>query len=342
MSAFFERLKAAGFQAIDELFANAQEETLHLEFKELSKTSGEFTKQDRTFVAKALCGLANAEGGVLLLGIKTRKDNGLDVAVDAVPISNLDGFRNVLTSALPQMINPEHSGIEVLPLLMENGSAGVVAIHVPRSEIRPHMSMKDHLFYRRGSDRTSMMEHREIRDMMLAPQQGHLELVPTYVEAGGQPHHFDIQINLTLRNVGRVPVTAPYVKAWGSTVALANSPATERRHSDGSKGYYCDPATILFPEDEISLAATISGLELLIEEFRGERVDAARPIAFSGDIDRFRIRRWTGKDNPPVGDIRGFQIAYGAQNAPRQTSVFAPGKWEIFYGVFPSLMPKGE
>ncbi len=342
MSALFENLKTGEWAAVQKLEFIPQEETLHLEFKSLQDSTGEFIGHDQKRIAKALCGLANAEGGVLLVGIRTRKVDGLDVAAGVAPIANLARFTNLLTSALPDLLNPEHTGLEVLPLFAPDGITGVVAVHVPRSEIRPHMSVKEHIYYRRGSDRTRAMEHREIRDLMLAPQQGQLELVPTYGEAGGVPRHFDIQIYLTLRNVGRVPVTAPYVKAWGSTIGLANAPVSERRHSDGSKGYYCERATILFPDDELSLACVVTGIELLVEEFRGERLDGAGKIA-AGDPDRFRIRRWTGRDDSPPGDnIPSFELAYGAQNAPRQKLVFAPTKWDIFYGVFPSLRPPAD
>ena len=57
-----------------ELLAVSAEETLHLEFKTLSDSTGEkLTKEDRRVLARAVCGMANAEGGHIVLGVETRR-----------------------------------------------------------------------------------------------------------------------------------------------------------------------------------------------------------------------------------------------------------------------------
>jgi predicted HTH transcriptional regulator len=91
--------------AIHQLIAEAQSESLHLEFKTLSDPSGaRITKDDRRMIAKALCGFSNADGGVLILGIETKKVDGLDVATNLAPIENASRFASLLTAALPNCV----------------------------------------------------------------------------------------------------------------------------------------------------------------------------------------------------------------------------------------------
>jgi hypothetical protein len=95
--------------------------------------------------------------------------------------------------------------------------AGYVAIFVPPSERRPHMSVAEHRFFRRGADGTRKMKQGEIRDLVLAPRQGRLELRTLFESSGSIGDIFLVKVFLALENVGRVPVSAPFVIVRGTS-----------------------------------------------------------------------------------------------------------------------------
>jgi hypothetical protein len=89
------------------------------------------------------------------------------------PIPNCSRLRGRVTSAIPELLSPQHSGITVDAINDDKDpSAGYLIIYVPRSDFRPHMSMSEHRYFRRGSDGTRKLEHSEIRDLMLATREG--------------------------------------------------------------------------------------------------------------------------------------------------------------------------
>jgi predicted HTH transcriptional regulator len=163
MSGGHDNVQAA-LQIADELIAANAEETLHLEFKTLSDSSGErLTKEDRRVLARAICGMANAEGGKIIIGIETKRVDNVDVAVAAKPIGNVERMRNLLVAAIPEMISPQHAGI-----MVTRSGRGFLVVDVPQSEVRPHYSNVHHQYFRRGSDGTRILEHAEIRELMFA------------------------------------------------------------------------------------------------------------------------------------------------------------------------------
>jgi hypothetical protein len=171
------QIAADGEPAIAEILTEHREETLHLEFKTLSSETA-FTRDDRKMLAAAICGFANAEGGLLIVGVETKKTDGVDTAFAKRPVKNLNRFRRVVTAALPEMLSPQHNGVS----LIQGGAAS--------GDLR-----------------------------------------------------YQLHIVLTLRNVGRVPVVAPYVrlKKHGWSVTTSNSQhVTTRTFGGWHPRYLCD------------------------------------------------------------------------------------------------------
>jgi hypothetical protein len=102
-----------GESAIDDMIAERREESLHLEFKTLSSDAN-LTRDDRKMLAKAICGFANAEGGLLIVGVETKKSDGVDVAFAKRSIADLNRFRRLIEAALPEMLSPQHTAIKLL------------------------------------------------------------------------------------------------------------------------------------------------------------------------------------------------------------------------------------
>jgi Putative DNA-binding domain len=181
-----------------------------LEFKTLSDCSGDrLTKDDRRVIARAVCGMANAEGGTIVIGVETKRVDNVDVAVGAKPIHNANKFRNLVKSPIPEMLSPQHSKIEVHSII-EDGF-GFLKIEVPASDSRPYYSNVHHQYFRRGSDGTRVLEHGEVRELMLAIREASLEIdwgVCPDMSVGDL--RFSLFITLALRNTSRVPVIAPH------------------------------------------------------------------------------------------------------------------------------------
>jgi predicted HTH transcriptional regulator len=111
---------AGGEPAITEMVTEGREETLHLEFKTLS-SGATLNRDDRKMIAKAICGFANAEGGLLILGIETKKIDGVDTAFKKQPIKNLDRIRRRIAAALPELLSPQHNGLTLTAVANPRG-----------------------------------------------------------------------------------------------------------------------------------------------------------------------------------------------------------------------------
>jgi hypothetical protein len=254
----------ASFSSVVDLISAAAEETLHLEFKTLFDSSGErITKDDRRILAKAICGMSNAEGGTIIIGVETKRVDNVDVAVAPKLIKNCEKMRNLLVASIPEMLSPQHPKIEVTPAA-EVGGAGFLLIEVPSSDSRPHYSNVHHQYFRRGSDGTRMLEHAEIRELMLAVKEGSLEIdwiIRSSTSTGDL--RFSLSVVLNLRNTGRIPVIAPYVRisqggGWQQTT-LPN--LHSRISAAGIAGIYAGRDVLVHVDDDVGLAELSTGLD---------------------------------------------------------------------------------
>jgi Putative DNA-binding domain len=329
-----------GMPAINAFIDERQEETLHLEFKTLSPAStSTLAKDDRKLLAKAICGLANAEGGTIIVGIGTSKDDGLDVASIKRPVQNLVRLRNRTAAALSELISPQHPqvSVELIPDDIDP-SAGYLIIDVPPSDRRPHMSLKEHRYFRRGSDGTRLLEHGEIRDLMLATREGSLD-IECNIRSGTSTGdlRFAIFLVLTLRNISRVPVKAPYIRMKNAGwTASGITGLTPRRLADGSFGIYSSRDILVHVDDEIGLAERETGLDF--RRTGQEHLPDAISIIRKNDLwESFRMLPWAempaigilSKDKPIT--VAGF---FGAENAAAKTFSFDIDKrtlFEMFY-----------
>jgi Schlafen, AlbA_2 len=318
-------LVSKGVAAIQELIDESEEETLHLEFKTLSSASASnLAKDDKTLLARAICGLANAEGGTLVIGIGTTKVDGLDVASARQPLANCARLRNRVAAALPELLSPQHPEITVD--VIKDDKDPSTGYDVPSSDRRPHMSMREHRYYRRGSDGTRRLEHGEIRDLMLAAREGTIDIVWNILpgpSAGGL--RFAISLTLNLRNTGKVPVRTPYIKmnsgGWGN--AGTTHRLSTRLFADGSFGIYAPRDVIVHLDDEIALAGIDTGLD-----FRGTGSNtlqrAISTVVDGGQWHAFRMYPFHEMGSHYSQGDRPVKVAgfYGAENAAPKPFAF--------------------
>lgn len=333
MQSLFEHLIAAGEHGLEALRADGTEETLHLEFKTLSDHSGtRLTKDDRRLIAKALCGLSNAEGGTLILGITTEKRDNVDVASKLKPFENCKSLRSRLVAALPDLLSPQNSKIRIESITRTDKISGYVLINVSPSDQRPHMSIPEHRYFRRGSDGTRIMEHGEIRDLMFAPKSGEMELRIAAVPGGSQgDFNFQISLEARLANVGRVPISAPYVQS-NKRIEVAGLPGVIKpRKGAGGFGLYTGRDFLLHTDDVVPFGEFTMGLCIVHVAGNHPKTILERALRF-GEFEGIIIYHPWGMQMPnsrPQRQKPDFRFRYGAENVAMQESVYNPDYSEI-------------
>jgi len=213
MRALFERITSEGEAAIRELCDEQKQETLTLEFK--TKQSPErigLANADKKNLGKALSGFSNSAGGLLIWGVKAQLDTEtrIDCAQSLSPISSIGSFEHEISRLVPEYIIPQNDAvqIQVVPSI-ENQDSGYLLVLIEPSELRPHMSMEDHRYYRRAGDQFRQMEHYEIQDMFnrIAPVK--LEIFYDSVRINTTAPHALISFGIS--NNTRLTAKFPYV-----------------------------------------------------------------------------------------------------------------------------------
>ena len=325
-----------GESAINEMVAERREETLHLEFKTLSNNSG-LNRDDRKMIAKATCGFANAEGGILIVGVGTTKIDGVDAAFKFHPVPNLTRIRGLVTAAIPELLSPQHNAVSVHSITASSGSdEGYILVEVGPSDNRPHMSISEQRYFRRGSDGTRVLLHGEVRELMFATREGALEMKcgvrPGIVTSTGDLR-FDIRLVLNIRNIGRIPVTAPYVQieqpGWTMPGGLHNF--NQRWAGSKRYGVYGTRDTIVHLEDEIGLAEFPTGLDF--RRTGQHHLPSAVQMIQKGDMSHaFRMVSWNQMASEILPQDYPVMVSgsFGAENAPAEKFSLNIGKMDLF------------
>ena len=144
----------------------AREEDLHLEFKSKADSrNGDLGEGERKAFSKALSGFANADGGVLIFGVKTRKATDTPDCASALhPIENVGQFRVRLLDSIIQATQPAVDGVRI-EVIASTDTSGYVKCLVPASDKPPHRAMlASREYWRRTTSGHLKMEHYELED----------------------------------------------------------------------------------------------------------------------------------------------------------------------------------
>jgi Schlafen, AlbA_2 len=142
-------------------------ETNHLEFKgKADRRHPGLAENDKKNFSKALSAFSNADGGLLVWGVSTRRRDGRDYAAGVKSIQNVEDFAERLRTSLLDTIIPQNPGIRIGVIKNRQGN-GYVKCLIPASEHRPHRAMlAEREYWIRMDGRTLRLEHYQIRDMM--------------------------------------------------------------------------------------------------------------------------------------------------------------------------------
>jgi hypothetical protein len=239
---FFDVLATAA--DIRRLVTTRREEDLHLEFKQKSdRSTGDLGDDDRKNFSKAVSGFANAEGGVLIFGVRTRSTRERpDRASQLKPITDVGRFRVALLDSLLNTTQPPVDGVRI-EVIQSRGRTGYVKCLIPDSEKPPHRAVfADRHYYRSTSTGFRVMEHYELEDMFGRRLRPLLRLGVNFTQAGFPPRE---GLSFYLLNVGRgvakhagfhCSVTDPQELNFDGIVGLQN--VTAENAGRASLSYY--------------------------------------------------------------------------------------------------------
>jgi hypothetical protein len=341
-------LVEGGAAAVRALPAEQREENLHLEFKTLQDQSGTtLLPADKKLIVKAVCALANAEGGTVVVGVKTRKANEVDVAHDVKTIEDVQALANRVQAALADHLSPQHPGVTSHPLLDDGGPSGFLVIDVPPSDLRPHMSTaKDEgRYYRRNMTGVAVMTHGEVRDLMLAPRSAVLKPTIRLASTGRNTAFFPFQVRIGIRNEGRAAAIAPYLEAdtrlLSPETLLAKVKFVVDDKPNGRRRFVSTPETIIYAGDEVDLFAFHTGVFLRAGQWR-DAADLVDTVLESPHAQSFQFTA-NHPDRTEMDDSArpSFEIGVGAMNAEHSTLAYRPERRHLLETMRPYIVRYG-
>lgn len=141
------------------LVADQAAENQQLEFKRYTFKDGKVPDKEKTDLLKEITALANAEGGIIIIGIDEEGKGVASKLLDAgCSISDFDSIQLAIQQAMLAKVRPRLYGISMKPIEVENDKIAIV-ISVPKSFSRPHAvndGNKDNFFIRHSNGVTHM------------------------------------------------------------------------------------------------------------------------------------------------------------------------------------------
>src|ERR1017187_9602732 len=207
----------------DELFHRLQDvaelnglvgktEDLHLDCKIWPQKDEEAQRM----LAKVLCGFANADGGVIIIGFEARSGPNKydpDVIQRAVPVEDAISVKSRVEGLVGDLVEPRLQGVVIAAVSERPGTkTGFVLVAVPPSDGLPCRSRKHRDFYQRITAGTYPMEYFQIADMF---GKRHRPILSLYLEEGrfrldGQVYERELTIGV--ENRGRAVARYPSVR----------------------------------------------------------------------------------------------------------------------------------
>ncbi len=147
-------------------------------------------------LSKSLSGFANADGGVVIIGVDAPQNQSPSLK----PIIPYVSLEQEVNSYISRATSFPIQGIEIKSFSISSGG-GVVLVFVPKSDLAPHCSMKDKKYYQRIGDSFLPMEHYQIADMF--GKRHHPMIFPNGFLAGDVNTGGKIVLTLGIKNAGR-------------------------------------------------------------------------------------------------------------------------------------------
>jgi hypothetical protein len=228
LGAYFNSLTAKG---VVEMKGREQENHM-LEFKEVS-TEDFSEKEDRNNLGAALSGFANAGGGVIVWGVKAKRESdGTDRVIATPGIAKPQLLLSRLTELTGHACSPLVLGVQHR-VLAGRGNPPFVATLVPASDSGPHMCMlgsgsTTYRYFFRSGGSFMPMQHFQIADMFGRRARPELH-VEHYENTSGDSFAFAVRIT----NRGRGAAQAPFLQLNVNAPFMRNVYGVDGNRNDG-------------------------------------------------------------------------------------------------------------
>ncbi len=144
------------------LIDNAVEESTELEYKCMFAEDKQIRRCD---IAKDVSAMANANGGIIIYGIKEKETTkGHSVPEKITPIQSKKMSKDQLSQIISSTISPRIRDIEITHIPY-NEESGLFVVNIPKSSTA-HQNLTNHLYHIRRNATIEVMEDYEIRDVM--------------------------------------------------------------------------------------------------------------------------------------------------------------------------------
>jgi hypothetical protein len=210
-----EYFKSISLEDIDRFIIEKQEENLNLEFKTVNHSN--YNDQNKEFdkknIAEVFSGFANSNGGIVIWGIKAKKNtSGQDIATETTPINELTKFLNTLNKLEGQAVVPIITGIEHVKIEIENTDTGFIKSFIPASSSAPHMALyAGKHYYKRSGDSFYQCEHYDIVDMFSRKKSPILKLQTQIRQRRDKPRETVYEVLISIINEGKSMAKFPYL-----------------------------------------------------------------------------------------------------------------------------------
>lgn len=179
-----------------------QPETNYIEFKEKEDTRvPDLSITDKRHFSKALSAFSNADGGLFIWGVRTKRKDGRDIASSLRPITRVEEMAERLRDSLLDSLMPQNPQVRIEAIRNRLGNGGVKCL-IPASRNPPHRAMRDREYWTRLDGRSAKLEHYHIRDLMLRHAYPDLQL-----SIVSRPYDDDtndtVRLDFRILNVGR-------------------------------------------------------------------------------------------------------------------------------------------
>lgn len=262
-----QNLVTAGWAGVEAWCEDGHPESLHLDFKTKKDPVGpRLHKDDRQNYSIALSGFLNADGGLVVWGVHTKREHeSYDRASSIKPIHDTLGFKNALTEITPEMVSPYQS--DVTHHIIEqpgHGPAGVVVTSIPASTVAPHMATGPglHSYYRRSGPSFRPLEHYEVSDLF--GRRPHADLHVTHRlsvqlsrSSGDQRGVVAVELRIFVANLGAGVARHPAITIapWTNWKLRRGYPTSKWIHAQPPRHWNLrftgGADTLVYPGDEI-------------------------------------------------------------------------------------------
>jgi len=175
-------------------------------------------EEAQRMLAKGLCGFANAEGGVIAIGLEARggpTKYDPNVVQRGVPVTDAVFVKSRIEGLIGDLVEPRLSGVLVAAVPEAPGAkSGFVLIALPPSDGSPSRSRKDQKFYQRISSGTYPMEYFQIADMF---GKRHPPVLSLHLEESSRlhkdgPQYYLRDLTVGIENRGRAVARFPSIR----------------------------------------------------------------------------------------------------------------------------------